>query len=266
MSSFRARLLGNYALFLEEVRQNYDLAERYYRRAVQADPNDPDVVGNYADFLENVRRDWDRAESLYQQALAVAPQHANNLTNYGTFLSEVRGDYDRAEALYRQALVSDPDHRNTLFKYAIFLTDVRGDFAGAEALYRRGLEVAPENPAMLSNWAALLLQQGKLQTGLEALSRALQSPSLQHPSADAAECWFYAFVYRAPAERPMALARLKELLLDGVRSPGWNLAPHVANGRQAGHPEAEWLELLAAVLTGESSPDMLAGWALWTQV
>jgi tetratricopeptide (TPR) repeat protein len=44
------RCLLNYALLLQCVIKDYDLAEKFYRRAVAADPDDKFVVRNYNDF------------------------------------------------------------------------------------------------------------------------------------------------------------------------------------------------------------------------
>lgn len=254
---------GRYALFLETVRRDYAAAEEQYQRALFVAPNEPVLLGNYADFLETARNDHDAAEQFYRRALEVAPLHPNNLTNYATFLAEVRGEHDRAESLYQRALEVAPNLRNGLFKYGIFLTDVRQNYAEAEALYRRGLAVAPDNPAMLANLAGLLLLAGKRQEGLEALVQALRHPSLQQPSADAAECWFYALVHGAPDGRGPALKALHRLLETGVRSPGFQLEPHVAIAVRCEHPWADWLEPLAQVLTGEAPLPLLDTWSEW---
>lgn len=44
------RCLLNYALLMQGVVENYDLAEKFYRRAIAADPDDRFVVRNYQDF------------------------------------------------------------------------------------------------------------------------------------------------------------------------------------------------------------------------
>lgn len=52
-----AELLSNYAHFLVEVRQRYDEAETYYQRALNADPNYADSLSSYAYLLAARRRD-----------------------------------------------------------------------------------------------------------------------------------------------------------------------------------------------------------------
>lgn len=298
MPHVRASLLGSYAYFLESVRGRYDLAERFYRRAIQVDPdhvrtrgrfalflemvrrdyagaeeqyqralvlapNDPDLLGNYADFLEFSKVDLDEAEAYYRRALEAAPYHVNNLTNYATFLADIRFDADRAEALYKRALEIVPNHRNALFKYALFLTDIRRDYTGAARLYARGLKVAPDNGAMMANYTGLLLMCGKKEEGLALLERALSHPSLKQPTADTMECWFYALVYGAPQGYGIALKAIRRLVEAGVKSPGFRLETHVAMGTKKRHPWRQWLEPLAtAMLTGQSL-EHLDEWEEW---
>ena len=57
--------LGNYANFLCDQRKDYDRAEEYYRRAVDADSNHANHLGNYANFLCDQRKDYDKAEEYY---------------------------------------------------------------------------------------------------------------------------------------------------------------------------------------------------------
>lgn len=296
----RARQLSRYAFFLERFRGRYDLAERYYRRALADDPDDAEIRGLYAVFLETVRRDLDGADAQYRAALAVAPNHPvllgnyadfleqsrgdvdqaercyrraleadpfhpNNLTNYATLLTEVRGEHERAEALYQRALEVAPLHRNALFKYAIFLTDVKREYRDAERLYRLALEAYPENGAILANLVGVLFLEGKAEAGREMLEQAVGHPALQRPIADAAECWFYQIAHGPEEQRMHALRALRRLLDAGVRSPGFQLGPHVALAQRQGHPWGEWLNTLAAVLTAEAPAEILDAWDAWVE-
>lgn len=258
-----ARTRWNYAVFLETVRGRYDAAEAQYRAALRLSPNDPALLGDYADFLEHVAGDADRAERYYRRALEVNPLHPGNLTNYATFLTEVRGEHGRAEALYQRALEVAPLHRNALFKYALFLTDVKQAYADAADLYRVALEAYPGNGAIMANLAGVLLLGGEEEEGRRMLGACLRHPALQQPTADAAEVWFYQVVHGDAARRPEALRRLRRLLEAGVRSPGFQLGPHVAIARERGHPWAAWLGPLAGVLTGDEDPGVLDGWDAW---
>ncbi len=149
-------LLGNYAVFLSEVRRDADAAEALYKRAIDADPTNPNNLGNYAIFLKNVRKQDDAAEDFYKRALDRNATHATNLGNYAIFLKEIRKDYDAAEALYKRAIDADPTNANVLGGYAIFLDNVRRDSDAAEDFYKRAIDADPTNPNNLSNYALFL--------------------------------------------------------------------------------------------------------------
>ena len=75
---------------LQDVRHEYDLAERVYKRALEVDPTDAATLCNYGLLLKNVRRDYDGAEFMYRRALDREPCDATTLCNYGLFLHNVR--------------------------------------------------------------------------------------------------------------------------------------------------------------------------------
>ncbi len=60
--------------------------------------------------MQDIRENYDEAERLYREALELDPKHANNTGNFAIFMKDVREDYDEAERLYRKALELDPKH------------------------------------------------------------------------------------------------------------------------------------------------------------
>src|SRR5262245_57625719 len=154
-----AHSLGGYALFLENQLQDYDKAERYYKRAVEADPNHAINFGNYAVFLKNQRQDYDEAERYYKRAFEADPNHAGNLGNYAVFLENQRQDYDKAERYYKRAIEADPNHAGNLGNYAVFLKNQRQDYDKAERYYKCAIEADPNHATNLRNYALLLENQ-----------------------------------------------------------------------------------------------------------
>jgi Tfp pilus assembly protein PilF len=258
-----ASLLGNYAVFLRNVRKDYVGAEAHYRRALAADPNDAHHLANYANFLKDVRKDYEGAEAHYRRALAADPNQLHALGTYAVFLKNVRKDYEGAEAHYRRALAADPNHANSLGSYANFLKDVRHDYEGAEEHYRRALAADPNHANNLGNYAGFLLARGRGKEGLSALEKVLRLPKVSDGSGLAAECWFYALAHRSPEGHAEALRTLKRVLASGARSPGWNLAPNIAQARLEANPDVPWLEKLAAVISDGADIQTLEAWPDW---
>jgi len=46
-----------------------------------------DFNGNYANFLKNIKKEYDEAEKYYKKALDIEPNHAIHKENYKKFLS-----------------------------------------------------------------------------------------------------------------------------------------------------------------------------------
>ena len=96
-------------------------AERIYRKGLKRFPKSAQLLGNYAVFLADVRKRYKRAGELYRRAIDADPQHANNLCNYAVFLQEVPKDYEQAEEMYHRAMKVEPNNANFLGNYAGFL-------------------------------------------------------------------------------------------------------------------------------------------------
>ncbi len=262
----QANQLGNYALFLQNVRKNYDGAEALFTRVLETDPNHAINLGNYALFRHTIRKDYDGAEAMFRRALEADPNHANNLDNYAIFLTGVRKDHDGAEALYRRALEADPNDATALGNYALFLTDVRKDHDGAEAMYRRALEAEPNLADNLGNFARLLLANGRREEGLAALAKAEAAVSESTAGVEdplRLEVLYYRFAHGTAAQRQSALHRLKELLVSGARSEGWDFSRNAERAIADGHDDGEWLAVLGGVISGEKPIEALEGWPRW---
>jgi Tfp pilus assembly protein PilF len=257
-----APLLGNYAVFLKDVRKDNDRAEAMYRRALEADPKHASILGNYALFLKDVRKDNDGAEAMYRRALEADPKHANTLGNYANLLHTVRKDYAAAEAMYRRALEADPKHASILGNYANFLTNVRKDNDAAETMYRRALEADPENANNRANMAGFLLAKGDI-GGLLVLHETAELLRQNPSPITEIECAFYSFAHERPEQRVAALRAVRRLVESGVRSPGWDLSRNVERAQLNGHSEGSWLSKLAAVVNGAAQPDVLKDWSAW---
>ncbi len=71
-----AAALTNLGYLIYSVKKDYDEAERLYRRAVEAAPNDPAALNNLGLLLATARRDFAGAESMYERALKADPRCA----------------------------------------------------------------------------------------------------------------------------------------------------------------------------------------------
>jgi len=135
-SSSAANLL-RYAQFLEQEREDYDNAELYYERALNAAQKDPSILVTYANFLTQKRNDSSKAEKYLKSALEIDPNNHPALTSYAHLLHRARRDLDKAEELYARAIEIEPGDPYVLELCAEFLLEIRGNYEKAEQLQTR---------------------------------------------------------------------------------------------------------------------------------
>jgi Flp pilus assembly protein TadD len=88
--------------------QNYGLAERYFRHAVETSPRDSEAWLGLAASYDRLRR-FDLADRAYAQLLQIVGPSAEVLNNQG-YSYMLRGDYQRARRILLQAKAKSPDN------------------------------------------------------------------------------------------------------------------------------------------------------------
>jgi len=288
-----AQVHSNYGAYLYDINKDVDGAEKAYLRAIELDSNWCDALGNYANLLWNERGDMDSAEALYKRAVSADPRNTIQIRNYASFLSHVRNDAQRAEELYRAGLAVSPAdekllrdcadllHRTRRFGEAAemwerYIVARHNDpealaacaacytMAGSETdrpvqLYRMALEQKPDQTAALVNLAQLEFLRGERDGAFALLERCLGAGPL---SDQELEAWFYEYAYQG-THTDEALARVRRLILNGVRSPGWNLAATVEHAIQGGHPTPDLLRALGTVISEDVAAECLAVFPEW---
>lgn len=89
--------------------QNFGLAERYFRRAVEAAPQNAEAWLGLAASYDKLRR-FDLADRAYGQALAIRGATPELLNNQG-YSYILRGDYKNARIKLAEAKAKDPNNR-----------------------------------------------------------------------------------------------------------------------------------------------------------
>jgi tetratricopeptide (TPR) repeat protein len=261
-SNHKAFWLGQYAAFLTNPRRDYDEAERFYKRAIDADPNNARNLGNYAVFLENNRHDHDGAEQYFKFAIEADPNDARNLGAYALFLEMNRHNYGEAERFYKLAIEADPNNAINLGNYAIFLQARRGNYDETEQFHRRAIALNPADANSCGSLAQILMAQGRKEEGREMIAASFVALADNVSPGLLAELWFYRYTHFW-SEEPAALSELKRVLLAGDRSPGWSLQPNIERAEADGHPNVALLKTLARVINGEARMEELEADSDW---
>jgi tetratricopeptide (TPR) repeat protein len=169
---------------LRRVQNRPEEAEEFYRRAIAANPNLPQVHHNLGNLLRAQRRDAEAAE-CQRAAIRLKPNYVEAHLNLGLSLQAL-GQLEAAEKAFRAALHIQPN--SLLVKQSLggVLNDLKRPKEG-EAVLRQALAASPRDPrqaaALLHNLGMSLKQQKRHREALDALDAALAlAPDM--PAAD----------------------------------------------------------------------------------
>jgi len=128
--------------------QNYDEAERYFKRSLDTQPVDPDVQNNYAVFL-CARGKHDQAVKLFEQ-VASNPAYRTPAAAYeNAGLCLLRKPAPAAaEQYFRKALERNPQQAKSLLNLARLSYNKR-QYLSARGFMQRYFQVAPDSPESL---------------------------------------------------------------------------------------------------------------------
>jgi Flp pilus assembly protein TadD len=87
---------------------NYGLAERHFRRAVEAKPDDAEAWVGLGAAYDQLKR-FELADRAYEQAARLIGPSPEILNNQGYSLM-LRGEYEKARAKLLEAQALDPDN------------------------------------------------------------------------------------------------------------------------------------------------------------
>ena len=149
---------------------NAEWSEYLTRRALEFDPNNPEVVLKLARVLRTVERN-EEALALFERYQAMVPGDYQALAHIGSCLSAM-GRFGEAETYFRQALkgLDDPV---THFNMGLLLA-LTNRLDGAVGEYEKALELDPMHSDARTNLAAALARQGKLDRAAHELTVLLE--------------------------------------------------------------------------------------------
>jgi tetratricopeptide (TPR) repeat protein len=152
-----------------DLRTNAAWIEHLLRRALEFDPDNPDVVGKLARMLRTLGRSGEALE-LFVLYSRMVPDDFQALGQIGSCLSDL-GRFDEAEPFLRRAH-QQLDDALTHYNLGALLS-ATGRFDEAVVEYQHALDRDPSDPDARSNLAAVLVKQGKLARATEELGRVL---------------------------------------------------------------------------------------------
>ena len=99
-----SKYMTEYALFLQNRKEQYDEAQKHFEFAVSLEDKHPMALYNFGKFWEDIRCNYDKAEEMYIELQAMMdknPKVYNSVyaRNYKRFLLKIRKDPLRAEQI-----------------------------------------------------------------------------------------------------------------------------------------------------------------------
>ncbi len=149
----------------------YEVAERAYRGAIAANPDNPRAHVNLAEVLTR-RGALEEAEASAREALRLDPDSFFALFNLANIF-ERRGQLEEAMDYFERALGKNPASVRANFRLGgLFMRS--GDYERAAESYRRVIEAAPSFVHARYLQALALISQGRRGAARQVLEAALQ--------------------------------------------------------------------------------------------
>jgi len=158
-----------------EEAEDWTRAAALYRRCVEIEPKDADVVFNLSHVLLK-QGEWQEARRFLNKALRLDPTYAEAWYNLAAIARE-HGDPESAKRHLRQAITADPGYPDPLYNLALLEFDA-GDYEKASQLWERYRELDPD-----SSWgqkAKYGLQLIGMMTGGPAAQREVSAADRRH--------------------------------------------------------------------------------------
>ena len=92
-------MVGQLAYLLHYSKKDIENAEKFYRRAMVANPDDVNTHCNLGMLLQRHRNAYEEAEAMHLRAIELDPSQRESLVMLGLLYAEVLQDNDRAQLM-----------------------------------------------------------------------------------------------------------------------------------------------------------------------
>jgi tetratricopeptide (TPR) repeat protein len=149
-----------------------DISEaiKQYEKAIQIDPNHPDVYNNMGNALFK-HGDTDKSIQYFQKSLDLNPKYIKARNNLANALMQ-KGDLHGAIEQFEIILKEHPKHVEANLNMGAALARL-GEVDAALNKYRTALKSDPYNPEAYNNLGVLFIQKNMFPEAMEYFKRAL---------------------------------------------------------------------------------------------
>ncbi|KAH0876590.1 hypothetical protein HID58_063984, partial [Brassica napus] len=164
-------LLRSYANFLE-YKGDVSGAEEYYHKCTVVEPSDGVALANYGRLVMELHKDEAKALSCFERAVQASPEDSNVLGAYASFLWEIndevdddafgdatrqgKEDFEPEAGEKRSSRLSETEDGETLCRYAKAFWSINGDKEKALFYFEKAVEASPNDSIILGEYARFL--------------------------------------------------------------------------------------------------------------
>ena len=190
----------------------------------------------YREQIEKITKALDK-DSEASTALSEIVSRGEKDWLYYEVQASKETDPEKADKVYKEGTREIPDSVELLGNYALFLETVRKQYDEAEKYYQRAIEVDAGDAISLGNYAKLKIVMMQFDEVHSLINKAveLNKDSDYSASLDIELQFYYYAIF--PDKYPNSRKKIKQLLDNGIRSPGWNLKDVLEVARKREHPD-----------------------------
>ena len=203
------------------------------------------------------------ARETYEKGIQQFPDEIEIHLYYGSFLALFEHDFDGAEKAILHFLAKKPNDPSATSTYAYVLGFQKDRHEQAQEMFEHLFSLRSDNANDHLNYCGFLLASNRRDEGLEKLRELKSGKFGSIGLAMQLEIDFYTIVHEEQDLRPEAMARLKRMLVAGVRSQRWNFDLHLSVAEEGKREDLHWLVNLAGVIAGTELISTLDGWIDW---
>ena len=236
---------AEFATFSLETFKNIEVADFYFKKSVEAEPDNIFWLGSYAMFLHYYKRDIKNADKYYLKAIS-DEDDAIYLYNYALFNINELQKYDLAENLLEKSLKLEPQNVKFLLTKAGFLFKIKKDFRAAEKIIMKIFKYKSVETRIWSVYAQLKLLEEDFAYAEDIIDRAFEQDL---PPETLLELWFYRYAhFKKWLEK--AEFEINKLVSREVKTYAWGLTQNIVLAMFSGHPYPEKLQDIATAVEG----------------
>jgi len=151
---------NNFAILLKnDYFKEYDLAKKYYEKAIELNTKYADAHSNLALLLTNdYFKEYDLAKKYYEKAIELNTKYAEAHNHFAVLLqNDYFKEYEKVKEYYEKAIELNPKLASGYNNFAFLLqNDYFKDYEKAKNYYEKAIELNPKYSIAYNNLALLL--------------------------------------------------------------------------------------------------------------